>query len=198
MHSRDKQELDIRAWFQALSGGDLNMFEFIFQAYKERVFGVAVKMLKSATEAEDIVQEVFLAVWQSRVRLNEISDPEAWLFTITYNAVYTRLRKAARNEEVIDNIIYYISKKQNLTEEVVAAHEINQLVQEAMGHLSPQQRTVYELSKEEGLSYHEIANHLHISKNTVRNHLASAIKTIRAYLRKWALPLLLLLALLLN
>lgn len=196
MHSLGKQELDIKAWFQALSAGDLNMFEFIFQAYKERAFGVAIKILKSPTEAEDIVQEVFLAVWQSRVRLNEIYDPEAWLFTITYNAVYTRLRKAARNQEIIDNIIYYISRKQNLTEEVVATHEMNQLVQEALGQLSPQQRTVYELSKEEGLSYHEIADHLHISKNTVRNHLASAIKTVRAYLRKWALPLLLLLTML--
>jgi RNA polymerase sigma-70 factor (ECF subfamily) len=58
------------------------------------------------------------------------------------------------------------------------------LINEAIQQLPPQQRTVYELSKQEGLKYDEIAELMHLSKNTVRNHLSEAMKTIRTFLKK--------------
>ncbi len=188
MPCRDPYEIDITACFQALAKGDLNVFEAFFEAYKKRVFGVALKMLKSPSEAEDIVQEVFLSIWQLRARLDGIHDPEAYLFTITHNTIYTHLRKASRNEQLLNAILYYIAQKQNTTEETVAAHEAAKLIREAVQQLSPQQRTIFELSKQEGLSYHEIAERMQISQNTVRNHLAVAVKTVRTLLKKWAVP----------
>lgn len=188
MPCRDPYEIDIIACFQALAKGDLSVFEVFFEAYKKRVFGVALKMLKSPTEAEDIVQEVFLSIWQSRARLDKINDPEAYLFTITHNTIYTHLRKASRNEQLLNAILYYIAQKQNTTEETVAAHETGKLIREAVQQLSPQQRTVFELSKQEGLSYHEIAERMQLSQNTVRNHLAVAVKTVRTLLKKWTIP----------
>jgi RNA polymerase sigma-70 factor (ECF subfamily) len=144
-------------------------------------------MLKSPTEAEDIVQEVFLSIWQSRAGLDKINDPEAYLFTITHNTIYTHLRKASRNEQLLNAILYYIAQKQNTTEETVAAHEAGKLIREAVQQLSPQQRTVFELRKQEGLSYNEIAARMQISQNTVRNHLSIAVKTVRSHLKKWVL-----------
>ena len=187
MPYRDPYEI-ITACFQALAKGDLGAFEAFFEAYKKRVFGVALKMLKSPTEAEDIVQEVFLSIWQSRAGLGKINDPEAYLFTITHNTIYTHLRKASRNEQLLNAILYYIAQKENATEETVAAHEAGKLIREAVQQLSPQQRTVFELSKQEGLSYREIAERMQISQNTVRNHLAVAVKTVRTLLKKWAVP----------
>lgn len=188
MPCRDPYEIDITACFQALAKGDLSVFEVFFEAYKKRVFGVALKMLKSPTEAEDIVQEVFLSIWQSRARLDKINDPGAYLFTIAHNAIYTHLKKASRNEQLLNAILHHIARKQNTTEETVTGHETERLISEAIQQLSPQQRKVFELSKQEGLSYHEIAERMHISQNTVRNHLSVAIKTIRALLKKWAIP----------
>jgi RNA polymerase sigma-70 factor (ECF subfamily) len=187
MPCRDPYEIDITACFQTLAKGDLNVFEAFFEAYKKRVFGVALKMLKSPTEAEDIVQEVFLSIWQSRAGLDKINDPEAYLFTITHNTIYTHLRKASRNEQLLNAILYYIAQKQNTTEETVAAHEAGKLIREAVQQLSPQQRTVFELRKQEGLSYNEIAARMQISQNTVRNHLSIAVKTVRSHLKKWVL-----------
>lgn len=178
---------DINTCFSALANGDTNAFEPFFEAYKKRVFGVALKMLKSETEAEEIVQEVFLSIWQARERLDTISDPEAYLFTITHNAIYTQLKKISRNQQLVLKVAQRISEKQNPTEEFMAVRETGKLIQEAIRLLSPQQRAVYELSRQSGLSYQEIAEEMHISQNTVRNHLSVARKTIRTFLNKWAL-----------
>jgi RNA polymerase sigma-70 factor (ECF subfamily) len=177
----------MREYFQRLAKGDASAFETIFELYKRRVFGVALKMLKSETDAEEIVQDVFLSIWLAKGKLNQVNDPEAYLFTITYNTIYTRLKKASQNEELLNTIIHHLTEIQNTTDETIAARETHKLINEAIQQLPPQQRTVYELSKQEGLSYDEIAERMHLSKNTVRNHLSEAMKTIRTFLKKAAM-----------
>lgn len=181
---------NIKTCFKALADGDTSGFAIFFDLYKKKVFGVALKMLKSGTEAEEIVQDVFLSIWRSRARLGEISDPEAYLFTITYNAVYARLKKISQNKQLLNSVLQHLVQKQNPTEEIIAMHESERLINEALQQLPAQQRTVYELNKLKGLSYHEIAEHLHLSQNTVRNHLSAASKTVRLILRKWTIPFL--------
>jgi RNA polymerase sigma-70 factor (ECF subfamily) len=178
---------DMRECFQRLARGDASAFETIFELYKKRVFGVALKMLKSETEAEEIVQDVFLSIWVGKDNLSHINDPEAYLFTITYNTIYTRLKKASRNQELLNTIIHNLTQIQNTTDETIAAHETGKLINEVIQQLPPQQRIVYELCKQEGLSYDEIAERMHLSRNTVRNHLAEAMKTIRIFLKKAAM-----------
>lgn len=184
MHSG--QNRNIKECFQSFSEGDAIGFEMFFDAYKTRVFRLAVKMLKSEAEAEEIVQDVFLSIWTARERLNKIGDPEAYLFTVTYNAIYKRLKKISRSRELLQSVLSNLIQSQNTTEETVSANEIERLMHEAIRQLPPQQRAVYELNKEEGLSYREIAEHLHLSPNTVRNHLAEAMKAIRLFLKKWS------------
>ncbi|HRE52496.1 MAG TPA: RNA polymerase sigma-70 factor [Flavitalea sp.] len=188
MFSLNQRHINIQECFHRLAKGDVGMFEAFFEAYKKRVYGVALKMLKSPTEAEEIVQEVFLSIWQSRERLDKINDPEAYLFTATHNAVYTHLKKASRNEQLLNTILRHIARKQNTTEEAIAAREAEQLISKAVQQLPQQQRTVFQLNKQEGLSYLEIAERMHLSPNTVRNHLAESMKTIRIVLKKWIIP----------
>jgi RNA polymerase sigma-70 factor (ECF subfamily) len=189
---------DIRECFHNLARGDASAFETIFELYKKRVFGVAFKMLKSETEAEEIVQDVFLSIWVGKANLSHINDPEAYLFTITYNTIYARLKKASRNQEILNTIINHLAQIQNTTDETIAAHETGKLINEAIQQLPPQQRAIYELSKQEGLSYTEIAERMHLSRNTVRNHLSEAMKTIRTFLKKAAMLLMLLFIILVN
>lgn len=175
---------EIKQCFQSLAIGDTDAFGTIFERYKKRVFAVALKMLKSETEAEEIVQDVFLSIWLSKEKLSNIDDPEAYLFTITYNTIYAYLKKASRNKQLLNSIIGHLTQIQNVTDETIALHETGKLIYEAVQQLPLQQRTVYVLCKQEGLSYDEIAEHMHLSRNTVRNHLAEAMKTIRAFLKK--------------
>lgn len=175
---------DIKELFARLANGDERAFGTIFEFYKKRVFSVGLKMLKSETEAEEIVQDVFLSVWIAKARLGNINDPEGYLFTITYNTIYTHLKKTSRDKKLLNTLLRHLTNIQNATEETIAFNEAAKLVGEAIKELSPQQRTVYELSKQEGLSYDQIAVRMNISRNTVRNHLAEAMKTIRTFLRE--------------
>lgn len=191
-------QYDLKECFQSLVRGEAGAFETIFNLYKKRVYFLALKMLKSETEAEEIVQDVFLSIWLAKTKLGNINDPEAYLFTITYNTIYTHLKKASRNQQLLNTIILHLAQIQNTTDEIIAVHETGKLINEAIQFLSPQQRTVYQLSKQEGLSYDVIAEHMHISRNTVRNHLAEAMKTIRAFLKKTTALFILLLAFLIE
>lgn len=175
---------DIKECFKNLAKDDASAFATIFELYKKRVFGVALNMLKSETEAEEIVQDVFLSIWLSKAKLGAVNDPEAYLFTITYNTIYAHLKKASRNQQLLKTIISHLTEIQNTTDETIDANETNKLINEAIQQLPPQQRMVYELSKQEGLSYDEVAERMRLSRNTVRNHLAEAMKTIRAFLKK--------------
>lgn len=175
---------NLKELFNNIANGDDTSFGTIFELYKKRVFSLALKMLKCETEAEEIVQEVFLSLWQAKARLGEINDPEAYLFTITYNTIYSFLKKASRNKEFLNSIIQHLNQIQNTTADTINGNETSKLIKEAIRSLPPQQRTVYQLSKQEGLSYDEIAAGMKISRNTVRNHLAEAMKTIRIFLKK--------------
>lgn len=175
---------NLKELFNNIANGDDTSFGTIFELYKKRVFSLALKMLKCETEAEEIVQEVFLSIWQAKARLGEINDPEAYLFTITYNTIYSFLKKASRNKEFLNSIIQHLNQIQNTTADTINGNETSKLIKEAIHSLPPQQRTVYQLSKQEGLSYDEIAAGMKISRNTVRNHLAEAMKTIRIFLKK--------------
>lgn len=178
---------NIKILFENLANGDERAFCTIFELCKRKVFAVALKMTKSNTEAEEIVQNVFLSIWLAKSRLGDINDPEAYLFTITYNAIFAHLKKASRNQHLLNTIFRNLTEIQNTTDETIAAHETGKLINKAIQELSPQQRTVYCLSKQEGLSYDEIAERMQISRNTVRNHLAEAMKTIRIFLKKTAM-----------
>jgi RNA polymerase sigma-70 factor (ECF subfamily) len=177
---------EIKQCFQSLAIGDTDAFATIFERYKKRVFAVAFKMLKSETEAEEVVQDVFLSIWLAKEKLDNINDPEAYLFTITYNTIYAYLKKASRNKKLLNSIIDHLSQIQSITDETIAVHETGKLIYEAVQQLPLQQRTIYVLCKQEGLSYDEIAEHMHLSRNTVRNHLAEAMKRIRSFLKKAA------------
>src|SRR4051812_38841936 len=108
---------DIREYFQSLAKGDTGTFRTIFELYKKRVFGLALKMLKSETEAEEIVQDVFLSIWLAKSKLHHINDPEAYLFSITYNTIYAHIKKASRNQQVLNTIIHHLTQIQNTTDE---------------------------------------------------------------------------------
>lgn len=177
----------IREYFQNLSGGDADAFAAIFEMYKKRVFSVAFKVLKSETEAEEIVQDVFMSVWTAKANLNNVNDPEAYLFTIVYNKIYSHLKKVSRDQRLLDAMAHRINLMQSTTDETIAAHETGKLINEAVQKLPAQQRAVYEFSKQDGLTYDEIAEYMHISRNTVRNHLSEAMKTIRIFLKNAAM-----------
>jgi len=160
------------------------LFADLFKRHEQRLYALALGLTKSEEYAKDIIQEVFLKLWEQRQHLNEIHNMEAWLYRVMENKVIDFLRKTAADSRLIDNIWNNASRARNDTDEWLEAKEYNQIVQNAIDLLPPQRKRIYCLNKKEGLNHAQIASKLSISHHTVRNHLAAAFQSIRSFVAR--------------
>lgn len=160
------------------------LFAELFKKHEYRLHSLALKLTKSDSYARDIIQEVFLKLWEHRHHMQAIHNIEAWLYRITENKVIDFLRKAAADDRLKEAIWSKLSDQFNDTEDLVAAKEYSQIVQKAIDQLPPQRKLIYHLNREKGLNYQEIADELAISKHTVKNQLSNALQSIKSFLHK--------------
>ena len=165
-----------------VSQGDAAAFTRLFYAYKRRLFSFVHGFMDGDQRAEDIVQDVFLKIWIHRDKLDEIENFNAYLFRMVYNRVLDHLKKCSREVLMgaarLDNDITDTGNPEFLLRE----KEVLTKIHEAVESLSPQQRRVYRLHREQGMKQQEIARMLDLSVSTVQNHMLLALKGIRHYL----------------
>ena len=163
-----------------LKNGDILAFDQIYTMYSHKLFSFVFNILKNESEVDDIVQEVFVKIWESRGKLVDYKLLNSYIFTIAYNNSIDLIRKRINNNKYLEHLKY--SASINLTPNIVSQIEFNELknqVDKLIAKLPDRQKQVYLLHKEEGLTYPEIAEQLGISKNTVENHMVKALKYLR-------------------
>ena len=165
-----------------LAEGDESAFVEIFNYYRQQVFKVAFLYLKSETVAEEMVQEVFLKVWQSREKLPSIERFQDWFFIIARNLITSHLRKMARDQKMRLQWTQERPQFDKEADEKLHSRELSEILNQAVSSLPPQQQAVFRLAKDEMLTYHAIAEKLGISPHTVRTHMSRALDTLRTYL----------------
>lgn len=168
-HSRKAPDLEV-------------LFNGIFREHEYKLFTLALRLTKSDQYAKDIIQEVFLKLWERRDRIHEIDNVEAWLYRVTENKVVDFLRKASADNRLKEAIWHNLQEILNDTGAQVEANELNTLIQNAIDQLPPKRKIIYRLNREKGLNYKEIADKLHISRHTVKNQLHESLKFIRGFL----------------
>lgn len=170
--------------FVLMAGGDEHAFRTFFYRYNNRVYYFILHIVKEEKDTEELVQDVFLKLWLARAGLVDVNDPGNYLFVMAKHRALDQLAKNAVQQKGQQALAATLKEADNNTEEEIFFRESRELVSQAVELLPEQQRVVYTLSREEGLSREEIAARLQISPNTVKNHLAVAIKSIREYLVK--------------
>lgn len=175
-----------------IAAGDERAFRVFFDHYKDRFYAVALRMTRSDDVAQEMVQDIFLKVWQNRASLPDIIKPDSYFFTVLYRQIYGHYKKLSLERKMLKLIAESPAFK-NITDETVLAQESERLINEAIARLPRQQQLVFRLSKQDGLSREQIAEKLQISPNTVKHHLAAAMQSIRSYLNHAALIYILLL-----
>jgi RNA polymerase sigma-70 factor (family 1) len=171
-----------RELLNQVARGNQTAFRALYDHHKDDVYAFALGITRSIPLAEEIVQDSFIKLWQHRTELPDIQKFDSWLFTITRNLCYTALRKIALDRKAHHAHEWQAEQHVATAEEIVITRENRELVHAAIQQLPEQQRRVYVLSREEGLTYEEIATQLNISRNTVKEHLRRAITAIKAYL----------------
>jgi RNA polymerase sigma-70 factor (ECF subfamily) len=171
--------------FALIATGDEPAFENLFHAYVPRLQPLIASIVNSEIVAKDIIQEVFLSLWLNRHKLPDIQEPSNWIFKITYNKSYSFLRRqvvALKANEIITERLGTASL--NGTEESLAFAETARVIQQAVQELPERSRTIYKLSREQGLKISEIADDLNISTQSVKNSLYRSGQVIKDHLAK--------------
>jgi RNA polymerase sigma-70 factor (family 1) len=154
----------------------VNEFEHTLQIF-------AFRVTKCEQIAKDVVQDVFLKLWEHRNEFPEIDNISAWLYRVTENKLIDHLRKTASHKRLIQKTWNNIQNLSNETELKLAAKESAQFISDAISQLPEQRRIIYKLNRDEQLSYEQIAQNLHISRHTVKNQISSALHQLRDCLK---------------
>jgi len=165
-----------------VAAGKEQAFRELYEQYRNQVFYFGCKFLKSPTEAEDVLQEVFSKIWINRKGLPDINDFSKYLNTLTLNHIYSLLRRKACRESFLSKSIFATQPAMEAAFETVDLRSLEGLIQQAVVQLPPQQQKVFELSRMQGLKHEEIAQQLNISHETVKKHIMEALRNVRRYL----------------
>jgi RNA polymerase sigma-70 factor (family 1) len=176
INTNNERELLVRT-----SVGDEEAFTELFERYRNKIWTVAWKIVDSSDLAEEIVQDVFMKIWIKRQDLPQIKNFDAFLFIVARNHSFTCLKKIARGVVKQEQPENFFPASMETPENILLEKEFVSVLEEAIKKLPNQQREVWRLVKEEGMSRQEAADALGISVNTLKVHLKRALISVRAY-----------------
>jgi RNA polymerase sigma-70 factor (ECF subfamily) len=170
--------------FRSIATGSEAAFAELFRRYDRRIYPFVLKMIKDTVMAEEITQEIFIKIWRYRESLSGIDQPESYILTIAARHTLDQIRKRLNEDRMLRRFQTGLKPVHHDPEELLLLKDTAALIQKAVDQLPPQQKSVYQLSRMQGLSYEEIGRELNISPNTVRNHLVKALAAIRIWLEQ--------------
>jgi len=163
--------------------GNEKAFQKLFEKYKDDIFTYSKSLLQSDAAAEEIVQEVFLRLWKNSDGLDPKLSLRSYIFTIAKNLSFDFLRKAANNRKLQEEIFYLTNEAQDILQEALLNTDYEILKKKAIDLLPPKRRKIFEMSRNEGMSYKEISTELGISVSTVKTQMSKALFTLKKYLQ---------------
>ncbi len=171
------------ALLERVAQGDESAFRVVFDHYRDAIFAFALKVTRHESIAEEIVQDVFLKIWINRSGLGDVRNFADFLYIIARNHTFNSLRGLARERKLLLDTSVDLQIAGVSTEAIIVQRDYDRLLLQAVAQLPPQQKLVYTLGRQQGLSREEIAAQLNISPGTVKVHMAQALRTLRAYFK---------------
>ncbi len=167
-------------FYEAIRQGDQHAFSRYYETSLDRLVTLVTRITKDSEEARNIAQDTFIKLWQQRGQIDPAQSLDGFVSTVAWNAALDFLkRKQAharfQNEQAHTQRMEDISAEQSLI-----AWEMAQRIREVIGNMPPQRRRVFELSREENLTYKQIAEKMGLTYNTVMNHMKLVLQEIRA------------------
>ena len=169
---------------------DLSTFEAIYRRYWSELFDAAYQRIHSAEKAEEIIQELFVELWEKREQIQIKESVAAYLFTALKFRILNYLRHEKVREAHLQIIRDNVPVSTNCLEEEIYVNELDTAYKSEVNNLPEKCRAAFELSRNEQLSFKEIAIKLNVSVNTVEKHVGKALKVLRFNLKDFTLSVL--------
>jgi RNA polymerase sigma-70 factor (ECF subfamily) len=168
--------------FDQIKKGHATAFDQLFREQHAFLCKTAYRLLGDTYAAEEVVQELFLEIWNKKEQLNIPKSISAYLRQATINKSYDFLRKKIKEQENITYpaeapIVPIDTEKES--EAALETTALKRKIQQAIEQLPPRCKIIFKLNRFENLSYREIAEHLEISQNSVEKQISKALQILR-------------------
>ena len=163
-------------------------FEEIYKFYSPGLFGRLLKLVKIEAQAQEILQDVFLKIWEQRKSIDPEKSFRSFLSKIAENQVYDFFLKVARDENLQSQLIVLATANHAIIESFMSGEENLAILQNAIADLHPQQQQVFRLCRLEGKSYKEVSGMLGISVSTISDQIEKATMVIREHIASKIIP----------
>ena len=167
-----------------LKKGSQVSFEWLYHRYQPRLYAFCHNLTRSKPDAEEVVQQVFVKVWETRHRIDPEQPFSAYLIQIGKHAIYNKSAQSVRDFAFQKYYSTSTDTQSNITQEEINLRSLEDSLETQVQKLPFMQKRVFLLSRSNGLNSQEIAERLQISRSTVENHIYAALKTLKRYLLK--------------
>ena len=158
--------------------GDEDAFSFLYKPYWEKVYGFTRLYLVSSEDIAEVVQEVFIKLWEARHLIDEEQPFEGFLFIITRNMIFNYSRKKL-NYSFLKVTVLQAMEQEYEEENKLELSDLKKYLSVLISQLPPRQQEIFRMSREQNLTYKQIAEQLSISEKTVEYHMGLALKYLR-------------------
>lgn len=190
---RDKPLPSDSVSLRLLKQGDRQGFSKLYGMYWEMLFHYVMRVLHDKEDAMDVVQETFISLWQQRDDLGEVQSLPAYLKAMARYKALKSIRSNLRKHDYLESLLECFAQHEESPEGLMVANELRGIIDKEIEHLPAMMRRVFILSRQENLSYKEIAAKLTISDKTVKKQISNALKILRSKINDpYITPLLLL------
>lgn len=167
-----------------IKNDDLKAFEVLYLRYKKKLYQFSLRYLKESAEAEEIVQAVFVSLWEHRKTLDTSLSIKSYIYKSAVNNIYNSLKKKATVSNYVEREMLNPEKSSNTTYEHMYYKDLEKKIGIIFSELTTQQQNIFQLSRLEGLPNQEIAARLNLSTRTVENQIYRVTKIIRQKLKR--------------
>lgn len=162
-----------------LKKGDTIAYTVIFNKYFDVLYIHALSKIKEEDEAKDLVQEIFVNLWNNKEKLNVTSNLKSYLYVSIRNKILDYIAHLQVANKYTDSLQSFINEGHCFTDHLVRERQLTKIIEEHIAQLPEKMQTIFQMSRKDTLSHKEIALKLGLSELTVKKQVANAVKILR-------------------
>ncbi|WP_461791370.1 RNA polymerase sigma factor [Pedobacter sp.] len=177
-HSNEQELLEL------LRRGDRAAFNTLYRLHAKPLYWRLLRMVKNTEETEELIQDLFVKVWEKREQIIIHQSFEAYLYRMAQHMAINFFKSLKTRSRLYEQVQAVSSEISDSTQQLLQLNETQTLLDQAIALLPEQRRKAFILCKIEGRSYQEAAELMNVSSNTVHNHLTKAVSAVKAHFER--------------
>lgn len=175
----DNENLELL--IKQLQQGSEQAFTQLYDKFSKQLYRNIVRLVKDEDIAEELLQDLFLKIWEGREKINPEKSFKSFLYKVAENLVYAHFHKIAKDNRIIARLVISYTEFDTYAEDAIISNKNHALLKKAIENLSPQRKFIYMRCKLEGKSYEEVSSELGISVSTISDHIEKGNKVVKKY-----------------